>query len=75
MTLYEFLHKHVPDNAIIKVIWPERNRTITGRRPEFRTEARLLETHVFDFQISNGLNGYNCLIWVTSDKDNLILEL
>ncbi len=75
MTLREFLNKHITANLTVKVLWPERCKTITGKPADFRNEVRLLETLIFDFQVSNGLTGYHCLIWVTSDPDNILLDL
>ena len=75
MSLREFLNKHITANLTVKVLWPERSKTITGKPVDFKNEVKLLDTLVFDYQVSNGLTGYHGLIWVTSDPDNILLDL
>ena len=75
MTLREFINKHVPANMTIKVVFPRHNKTAMGKPADFKNEVKFLNAFVFDFQISNGLTGYHCLIWITPDKDDPILDI
>lgn len=75
MILQDFITKHVPKNATIKVIYPRKNKTAIGKPDDFKNAPLFLKSYVFDFQISNGYNGYNCLIWITPDANDPILDL
>lgn len=71
MTFGRFLAGKTNSNAVIKVIWPERNKIACGHPVEFFQETAMLAANVFDFMIADPETGYNAIVWLTRTKDTM----
>lgn len=69
MTFGEFLHSRVNPGAIIKIIWPEKNKTATGYPADFKGEVTMLRANVFDFLITQhdkSTTDYDVILWLST---------
>lgn len=71
MSFRNFLASKVNSKVNIKVIWPEKNKTIIGRSVDFSRNSEMLSLNVFDFMVSDPELGYNLIVWLTRSKDTM----
>lgn len=71
MLFRNFLASKVNSKVNIKVIWPEKNKTIIGRSIDFSRNSEMLSSNVFDFMVSDPALGYNLIVWLTRSKDTM----
>lgn len=73
MTFGEFLHSRVHAGTIVKVIWPERNKSATGYPGDFKTEVSMMKANVFDFLITQHdktFVDYDVICWISARDES-----
>lgn len=73
MTFQDFLVNKCHEEAMIKVIWPERNRIATGKPDDFKNEMAMISARVFDLMITGHNNtNYDVIVWLTKTDQTMI---
>ena len=68
MKFSEFLASKVDAKAIVKIMWPERNKSATGNPADFKTEMSIMNANVFDFLVTQhdkSIINYDVIVWLT----------
>lgn len=73
MKFRDFLTGKCHDGAILKVIWPEKNKIATGYPSDFKEEMSMMNANVFDFMIlQHSGKDYDVMVWLTKTDLTMI---
>lgn len=75
MKFSEFLASKVDAKAIVKIMWPERNKSATGNPADFKTEMSIMNANVFDFLVTQhdkSIINYDVIVWLTKSDVTML---